>query len=51
MKIAHDTEIGETLMCEICGHTTGSKASHDYHYESKHMNVTYECDICGEVYV
>lgn len=49
VKLVHD--IGETYMCELCGHKTGSKGSHEYHFESKHTDKKYECDICGEVYV
>lgn len=36
------------FVCEICGHTSTAKDVYNAHYESKHMNITYECDICGE---
>lgn len=36
------------FVCELCGHTSRSKGVYDNHYERKHMNNTYQCDLCGE---
>lgn len=43
----HNSNV-KLFVCEICGHTSTAKDVYNAHYEAKHMNVTYECDICGE---
>lgn len=35
------------LLCELCGNISNSKRQYDSHYESVHLNNTYDCDICG----
>lgn len=46
-KVKHEPE-QMMYVCELCGHTSKSKGVYDNHYESKHMNNTYDCDVCGE---
>lgn len=38
-----------SIICELCGHSSASKSVYKSHYEARHMNITYECDICGKL--
>lgn len=36
-----------THICELCGHVSPNRGLHASHFDRKHSNSVYECDICG----
>lgn len=44
----HRCNNAKVFVCEICGRKSNTKSNYEAHYEAKHMNMTYDCDICGE---
>ena len=35
-------------ICSVCGYTTTNSTTLKRHIESKHLSVSYDCDLCGQ---